>query len=367
MAAGIVALAAFAALAGRSLWTPRVHPPLPSTVSEANEYFSRAMLFLGTQQDLPRARQLLEKALALDPAFAHARAWYGFTHVLLIDSGLSNDTSWLYKAEAELRQALADDPNSARAHASLAMVYLYQGRKELTPQEARKAMELDPNERDGPGMLAMYHQWNGEYEQGQALLKALVAADPLFVPARANVGENLRQMGDPAGSIREQQKILEQDPNSMFALGFLALAHMTQGNIAGSHEALTKARALEPQNYQVQALWALQLALEGHRTEALQAMTGDVLKYGELIVVTSNIAEFYAVLDDKAKALEWLDRAVRAGDERASWFERDPLLANLRQEPRFREIVDGIRYRQERRRGAHDAPPPGRVRASDVT
>jgi hypothetical protein len=62
------------------------------------------------------------------------------------------------------------------------------------------------------------------------------------------------------------------------------------------------------------------------------------------------VAEFYAVLGDRAKAVEWLDRAVRAGDERADWFERNPLLANIRQEPLFRQIVDGIRYRQEQRR-----------------
>jgi Tfp pilus assembly protein PilF len=345
-----VALAAIAILGFQQWRAARVRGPLPSKVAEANEYFSRAMLFLGAQQDYPRARQLLEKALTLDPAFAHARAWYGFTDVLLIDSGQSNDTSWLYKAEAELRRALDDDPHSARAHASLALVYLYQGRKELVPQEARKAMELDPNERDGPGMLAMYDQWNGEYEHAQALLKPIVAADPLFVPARANFGENLRQMGDPAGSIREQQRILDQDPKNWFALTFIAVAYMTQGNIAKAREALATARTLEPQNYQVRLLWALQLALEGSGAEARQAMDAEVLKYGELIIVASNVAEFYAVLGERTRALEWLDRAVRAGDERADWFERDPLLANIRQEPRFREIVDGIRYRQERRR-----------------
>jgi Tfp pilus assembly protein PilF len=269
---------------------------------------------------------------------------------LLIDYGQSNDTSWLYKAEAELRRALENDPNSARAHASLALVYLYQGRKDLIPQEARKAMELDPGERDGPMLLAMYHQWSGEYEQSQALLKALVTADPLFVPARANVGENLRLMGDAAGSIREQQKIIDQDPKSWYALTAMAMACMTEGNVAKAREMLTTARTLEPENYQGRVLWALQLAIEGRRAAALEAMNAEVRKYGELINVASNVAEFYAVLGDRAKSLEWLDRAVRAGDERANWFERDPLLANVRQEPRFRQIVDPIRYRQERRR-----------------
>ena len=211
-------------------------------------------------------------------------------------------------------------------------------------------MALDPNEREGPMNLAMYRQWNGEYEQSQALFKRILEGDPLFFPARTDVGENQRQMGDPAGSIREQEKILEQDPGNMLALMGMGMAHLTLGNAAKAREALAKALTLEPQNYQVRLLWALLLAVEGRRTEAVQAMDGEVLKYGELVIGTSLVAEFYAVLGDRATALEWLDRAVRAGDERADWFERNPLLANIRNEPRFRQIVDGIRHRQERRR-----------------
>jgi predicted Zn-dependent protease len=125
---------------------------------------------------------------------------------------------------------------------------------------------------------------------------------------------------------------------------------MTQGNLAKAREVLTTARSLQPENYLGRVLWALLLAVEGRRADALQAMDAEVLKYGELNIATSLVAEFYAVLGDRAKALEWLDRAVRAGDERAEWFERDPLLVNIRQEPRFRQIVDGIRIRQEQRR-----------------
>ncbi len=346
-AGGALTLAA-AAFVGILEWQgqPR-YAPLPSKVPEANEYLQRALLFLHAQMDLPRARQMLEKALELDPRFACARAWYGFTHVLLIDSGQSNDTSWLYKAEEELRQALQDDPNSARAHASLALCYLYQGRKELTMLEARKAIELDPKEKDGPNFLALYHQYNGDYEQSQALLKPILEFDPMFFPARANIGDILRQMGDPAGSIREQEKVLEQDPKNMLALTSLALAFQTQGNAAGAREALARARALEPQNYQVRLLSALQLAVEGKHADAVREMGPEVLKFGELIMVASNVAEFHAVLGEKAKSLDWLERAVRAGDERADWFRQDPLLANIQGEPRFRQIIDGIRNRRE--------------------
>jgi Tfp pilus assembly protein PilF len=204
---GAAALGA-AAVVGVVRWRqPRRYAAIPSKLAEANEYFQRAMLVLNAQQDLPLVRQLLEKALELDPKFAHARAWYGFTHSMLIDTGQSNDTTWLYKAEAELRRALADDPNSARAHAGLAAVYLYQGRKELVPQEVEKIVELDPQEREGYMMMALYHQWNGEYEQSQTLLKRVLEADPVFIPARWNVADNLRQMGNLEAAIREIKRV----------------------------------------------------------------------------------------------------------------------------------------------------------------
>jgi hypothetical protein len=60
------------------------------------------------------------------------------------------------------------------------------------------------------------------------------------------------------------------------------------------------------------------------------------------------VADFYAVLGEARKALDWLERAVRNGDDRAEWFQRDPLLANLRKQPRFQQIVASIAYRRKR-------------------
>src|SRR3989338_7883314 len=51
----------------------------PAANPEANEYFQKGILFLDTQFNVPRARQLLERALELDPHFGKARGVYGFT------------------------------------------------------------------------------------------------------------------------------------------------------------------------------------------------------------------------------------------------------------------------------------------------
>jgi len=347
---GVVTTGAAAALAGVALkLRTKGRPPAKSKIPEANEYFDRAMLFLKTQYDLARARQMLERALEIDPRFAEARAWYGFTHVLMIDSGYSNDPTWLYKAEQEIQRALQDDPSLARAHSALAATRIYQGRKELARTEAEKALQLDPNDLDGHVWLAQCHVLNGDYAPAQALLKRLMDRDPLLIPARMMFGDNLRLQGDPAGSIREQEKILEQDPQNIYSLLFLAMAHLTAGDAAKGRQSLERMRPSDRQNYQVRAVWALQLALEGKRDEALKEMDAEVLKYAELAYLIMNPAEVYAPLGDAVKALEWLERVVRAGDERAEWFRRDPFLASLRDHPRFRQILESIALRQQQR------------------
>jgi Tfp pilus assembly protein PilF len=314
---------------------------------EANEYFEKGMLFLLHQFDLPRARLMLERALELDQKFADARAWYGFTFVLDIDSGNSNDTEALYRAEEELRHALRDDPNSGRAHSSVAALYLYQGRKELIPEEAEKALKINPDDIDAKNWLSNYFVSNGDFASAKALLNQMLAHDPLFFPARMNLADILRQEADISGAVRELEKILEQSPHNHYAIEEMARAHIDGNDLSQARRYLDSLPVEDQQNYQVKMARALLLASEGKRAEAVALMDEEVLKYAELAFwFTSEAAEFYAVLGEEEKALDWLEKAVRNGDERDAWFRRDPLLVSLHDNPRFGKILDSIAFRR---------------------
>jgi tetratricopeptide (TPR) repeat protein/predicted Ser/Thr protein kinase len=316
---------------------------------EANEYFERAVLLLLGRSDLPRSREMLEKALAIDPRFAAARALYGFSHWRLIDWGYSNDTSWLYKAEEELRRALQDDPQ-VQAHGPLAAVYFSQGRKELVLAEIDKALKIDPNDRYALHWLAHYHRLQGDYEEALGLWRKILDREPMFWPSRMNIGDTLRMMGDSAGAIREQEKILEQSPENVFAQHYLTMAHLTAGHFGTARRTLERVRSEDRARFLIRMPWALTLALEGKREEAVKEMDEELLKWGAAdILMTLNVAEFYTVLGDIPKALEWLERCVRSGDERAEWFHRDPLLASIRDQPRFRQVLESVEYRRRQR------------------
>ena len=79
-------------------------------------------------------------------------------------------------------------------------------------------------------------------------------------------------------------------------------------------------------------------------------MDGGVQTYaGAQVLGPLLAADFYAVMGETVKALEWLDRAVRMGEDREDWLRRDPLLANIRQHPRFQQILASVAYRRQQR------------------
>ena len=48
-------------------------------------------------------------------------------------------------------------------------------------------------------------------------------------------------------------------------------------------------------------------------------------------------------MDDAPKALEWLDRAVRMGDDWEDWFR----VASLRDHPRFQQTLASVACRRK--------------------
>ncbi len=96
--------------------------------------------------------------------------------------------------------------------------------------------------------------------------------------------------------------------------------------------------------------WALLLLREGKRAEAVNEVDEEVLKYAAVAIdATEPVAQSCAVLGETAKAMDWLDRAVRNGNEQPDWLRRDRLLAGIREQPRFKQIPDSMALRRLQR------------------
>jgi tetratricopeptide (TPR) repeat protein len=328
----------------------------PSANAEANEYFQKGMLLMDSQFNIPRARQMFERALEIDPHFAKARAVYGFTYVLMIEGGHSNAPDMLYKAEEEERRAIRDDPGMGYSSMALAAVFMFQGRKDMALPELERAHQANPTSRSTQMWWLLYHRFNGNYEPAEALAKELLADNPTFFPPRTYWGEMLREQGKFREGIREQEKVLDQDPTNILALCHLSRAYVDLGDVTKARAALERLRPEDRQNFRVRLSLALVLAREGKKSEAHRVMDSEVEKYaGVHAFKTEDAAAFYAAVGERDKALDWLDRAVRSGDERAEYFQRDPLLASIREEPRFKQLLESIAFRRQQREAAKPA------------
>lgn len=308
-------------------------------------------MFTRYQLDPLRARQMLERALELDPQFTEARVNYALTYIIAVETGVSNESSDIYRAEEELRHALKEEPALARAHALLGAVHFFQGRIDLATEESQRSVQLSPGDLAGRMWLLIEGRFLGDTEEAMRETRKLIAAEPLFWPPRNHLGEVLREEGNTAEAVREYEKVLEQDPQNVTALRCLARAHLEAGKLAEARQMLARMRPSDEGNFRVRLLRAQLFAAEGKHTQARKEMDESVLKYADLMPFAAlDAAEVYAMLGERDKAIEWLDRSMRKGDDRGEWFRRDPLLKNVREHPRFKQIIESIAYRREQRK-----------------
>ena len=137
------------------------------------------------RRDNAEALRLLERAIGLDPGYAHARAWracvigqswtYGW-----IDG---EDDAIMGEIEAELERALAIDENDADTHRILAAIYIMRRDFDRALLHQETALRLNPNY----DLVVVQHgelmTWLGRAEEGIEWIQKAMQINP-FHPQR---------------------------------------------------------------------------------------------------------------------------------------------------------------------------------------
>lgn len=231
----------------------RAHSPVAATEgTAAYEAYLEGWRELNqhTPAGIDAAVQLFEQALAADAEFA--LAWVGlaearllqwryrFLHAdvaaRLVDSAIERalalipdlpeaiaargERLWLAgdweAAEAEFRNAIALNPNLARAHIGYGFMLLTNP-ADHRPTEAielwRTAARLDPHSH----VLRQYLAWTefraGRFEKSRAMLDAILDEHPNYSEAWFVLGEVLAGAGEQAGAVRAYRRALELNPH----------------------------------------------------------------------------------------------------------------------------------------------------------
>ncbi len=132
-------------------------------------------------EDNVDARDLFAQAIALDPNYARAHANLALTH------GVEVLFNWVDEPEKSIRIGIATaeearriDDSLPQIHFTLANLYGAENRWDLANQAARRAIELEPSYSDGYGMLAVTFTHVGRLDEAMAAVEQAKQLNPHF-------------------------------------------------------------------------------------------------------------------------------------------------------------------------------------------
>jgi tetratricopeptide (TPR) repeat protein len=180
----------------------------------------------------------------------------------------------------------------------------------------------------------------GRVESGLTAIRHAVTLDPLSTTANARLGEALWIARRYNEAVAAFDQVITLDPNASRAYAWRGFAYYGLGEFQSALSSC-EAKAVKEGPW-TRVCLALVYDKLGRRANAEAmfaknlALVGDVQSY--------QYAEIYAQWGNFAKALEWLETAVRVRDTGLGWVKMDPLLDPLRKEPRFRVIERELKF-----------------------
>jgi TolB-like protein/Flp pilus assembly protein TadD len=316
-----------------------------STAStEAYELYLKGRFFWNkrTGADLRTATEYFNQALGKDPNYALAYAGLGDSYSLLPIYGVASPADSFPQAKAAAKKALELDDTLAEAHCSLALVLqFYDYDIEQSLKEFERAIQLNPN-------YATAHHWYGEllaalgrFEEGIAELKRAQQLDPLSLIISADLGEVHTKGRKYDKAIEQLRKAIEMDPRFYRAHWSLGKALQLKGRLNEGIAEYRKAVELNDDPFSL-ALLGQAYARAGQREEAqkILARLSDAAK--SRYVSAYSFALLYLALGDKERAIHELERTYRERAGNAFSLKADPMLDDLRGNPRFEALMQKV-------------------------
>jgi eukaryotic-like serine/threonine-protein kinase len=293
-----------------------------------------------TSEDLEKAVQFFQQAVAKDPRFALAYSGLADSYAVLNAYGAGPAADWAPRAKQAALKALELDNNLAEAHASLGQITIYYDWDfSGGEREYQRAIALDPN-------YPTAHQWRaenlstqGRYDEALVEIRRALELDPLSLIINRAYGDILLNARRYDEAIEQYRKTLELDPNFATAHFFLARAYEAKGMYDQAFDELVRSYGggfVTPEKLAQMKTAYASFGWKGYlQTELTQLLQQSKQEY----VPPSVIAISYARIGQKEEAFAWLERGYQERDFRMRHLKTAFEFDSLRSDPRFDDLL----------------------------
>jgi len=207
----------------------------------------REYRYKGNRESIALARRMAEEAIALDPKYAEAYVLLGVTYYLEVFQGTTRPKDVIPKATELMQKALALNGSLAEARSSLGVLYTWSGRYDEGIAEAERGVELDPNSGQANYNLALVLRWAGKSKEAIPVLQKAIRLEPM-APDNYNrqLALNYFQTGDCKEAIAMCEKGIKREPDNLVGRVTIAAVYGACGREAEARKEATEVLRINP-------------------------------------------------------------------------------------------------------------------------
>ena len=309
---------------------------------EAYKFYLQGMDFYKRRDkdNIEKAIDAFNQAVAIDPDYARAHAGLAYTYVLRANVNYNSMRSKEARTMAQVaaKDAIRSDDNLCESHAALAVtLHKYDWNWLLAEQEYQRAIQLNPE-------YAQSYYWysdllavNKRFDEAIANSIKARDLDPFSAVAEVNVARIYYYARQYDKALEPLKNSLNKDPNYTAAKYILGLVYVQQNKYDEATKIFEELYASDSKSYA--AALGFVYGKSGRRADALRVLNELEKESEKSYVPAQEKAIINIGLGDKEAAFLLLEKGYQDRFAILPAINVEPLFDDLRDDPRFKDLL----------------------------